>query len=281
MLTLYAPAKINWFLQVLYQREDGFHEIRSLMQKVTLFDRLRFYETPQLIVTSNTTIPVEKNLVYCAAKLMAQNHNVQTGATIYLKKQIPEAAGLGGGSSDAATTLLGLNKLWGLNLPQSELHAMAEALGSDVPFFLYDSIALVSGRGEYINPCKAEKTHDILLVNPNIAVSTAWAYKNLRRPLTNARDNTKIVLDCIIKGDIEYFKSQEIHPQNDLEPAVIQEYPVIGQIKQKLSQEGAVVAMMSGSGSTVFGVFESQAQAASAQKAFPGFWTATVQTIVS
>jgi 4-diphosphocytidyl-2-C-methyl-D-erythritol kinase len=281
MLTFYAPAKINWFLKVLYQREDGFHEIQSLMQKVSLYDMLRFYETDQIIVTSNTTIPVEKNLVYRATKLMAQKHNVQKGASVYLKKQIPESAGLGGGSSDAATTLIGLNTLWGLNLPQSELHAMAETLGSDVPFFLYNPIALVSGRGEHISPCKAEKSVDILLVNPNLAVSTAWAYKNLKRPLTNATDNTKIVLDCIIKGDIAYFKNHKIHPQNDLEHAVIEEYPVIGQIKQKLSEEGAVIAMMSGSGSTVFGVFESQTQAISAQKAFPVFWTATVQTIIN
>lgn len=252
------------------------------MQRLNLFDSLTFHISPTLILTSNTTIPVEKNLVYKTAKLMAQNYNIQTGAAIYLKKQIPESAGLGGGSSDAATTLLGLNMLWGLNLSVSDLHLIAETLGSDVPFFLYEPLCSVSGRGEHIAPCKAEKPLDILLVKPDIAVSTAWAYKHFQKPLTNNQNNTKIVSDCIIKADIEYLKNnkENVKLQNDLEHAVIDKFPVIGQIKQRLYKEGAIAAAMSGSGSTVFGVFESQAQAASAERAFPQFWTAAVQTIV-
>lgn len=282
MLQLYAPAKINWFLKVLNRRDDGFHEIRSLMQKLTLFDTITFHGSPTLVFTSNTKIPVEKNLVYKAAKFVAQKYNVQTGATIYLKKQIPESAGLGGGSSDAATTLMGLNSLWQLNLPLSELHSIAEILGSDIPFFLYDPLCSVSGRGEHIAQCEAEKHLDILLVKPDIAVSTSWAYKQLRKPLTNGQDNTKIVSDCVIKGDIEYIKThkENIKLQNDLEHAVIEKFPVIGQIKQQLYKQGAIAASMSGSGSTVFGLFESKKQVENAEKAFPQFWTATVQTIV-
>ncbi len=143
MLTLKAPAKINWFLNIHGLRNDGFHEIQSLIQKVSLFDELTFSPSESLVVNSDAPIPMEQNLVYKAAMLLREKYKVNMGALIHLDKKIPAGAGLGGGSSDAAAALMGLNELWSLGLSMDELCRTGELIGSDIPFFLYNSLSYV------------------------------------------------------------------------------------------------------------------------------------------
>jgi 4-diphosphocytidyl-2-C-methyl-D-erythritol kinase len=297
-LSLKAPAKINWFLKVLGLRNDGFHEIRSLMQKISLYDILTFSPSNDLTLQSDTSIPVEQNLVYRAALLLKNTCGIDKGALITLNKNIPAGAGLGGGSSDAASTLLGLNKLWSLDLPTGYLCNIAEQLGSDVPFFLYGPIASSHGRGEKITPCKIEKSVNLLLVKPPFPVSTAWVYgeyKNRRQntedrsqdtgdqtceELTkkdNEADNIELLVRLIEKAE---FGDLADILTNDLESVTIKSFPVISEIKNRLKEQGAIFSMMSGSGPAVFGIFRSTEEAEKASKAFKDYWTMAVQTLI-
>jgi 4-diphosphocytidyl-2-C-methyl-D-erythritol kinase len=294
MLTLKAPAKINWFLKVLGLRDDGYHEIQSLIQKISLYDTLLFAESENLVVESDSLIPVEENLVYRAALLLKNTCQVNYGVQIRLNKNIPIGAGLGGGSSDAAAVLMGLNELWSLNCSREDLCAIAGKLGSDVPFFLYGPLSFADGRGERITSCRAEKKLHVLLVKPRISVSTAWVYKNYR--LSGAECDgvkngfySKLTKKAEKVNNIEHFirilenEGRSILPDavlNDLESVTIEEFPVIAEIKDKLRKEGAVLSLMSGSGSTVFGVFESRQETEEASKVFDNHWTAVVETII-
>lgn len=303
-LSLKAPAKINWFLKVLGLRNDGFHEIRSLMQKISLYDILTFSPSNDLTLQSDTSIPVEQNLVYKAALLLKNTCGIDKGALITLSKNIPAGAGLGGGSSDAASTLLGLNKLWSLDLSTGYLCNIAEQLGSDVPFFLNGPIASSHGRGEKITPCKIEKTTNLLLVKPPFPVSTAWVYgeyKNRIQDAGNRRQNTEVrsqetgdqTYAELTKKDneadnieflirlIEKAEFEDLADilTNDLESVTIKSFPVISGIKDRLKKQGAIFSMMSGSGPTVFGIFRSAEETEKASKAFKGYWTMAVQTL--
>jgi 4-diphosphocytidyl-2-C-methyl-D-erythritol kinase len=322
MLTLKAPAKINWFLKVLGLRDDGFHEIQSLIQKVTLYDILTFEPAEDLVLTTSQdtgSVPPEQNLVYKTAMLLKEKCGVANGAHIHLEKIIPMASGLGGGSSDAAAALTGLNKLWRLNLSQEKLHDFAGQLGSDVPVFLYSSPAFVEGRGEKITPIKTSVQFDILIVKPDVSVSTAWAYGQLRksyelrvmsyelknkntthipesnserslRGLTNKTekvDNSKFFIRMLgrakssIAGRRDLLSSIKDSFLNDFEAAVTGHFSVIADIKNRLLQAGAIVSLMSGSGSAVFGVFASEKDASKAAAAITDFWTAVVKTVNS
>jgi 4-diphosphocytidyl-2-C-methyl-D-erythritol kinase len=278
MLTLKAPAKINWFLKVVRRRDDGFHEIQSVVQKVSLYDLITFSLSDRLVLTTDSDIPTEDNLVYKAANLLKNRYKVNDGASIDLKKSIPLGAGLGGGSSDAATALMGLNRLWSLGLTLYELSEIAQELGSDVPFFLHSSVSYIYGRGEKVIPGTAEVPVYLLLVKPGFDVSTAWAYNNISELTKEAvkEDNIRYFLRKIGKAEISDIAGGIF---NDLEPVTVSRYPVIAEIKERLLTQGAAVSLMSGSGSAVFGVFESETMAAEASGAFKGFWTAVVQTI--
>ena len=278
MLTLKAPAKINWFLKILGKRKDGYHEIQSLIQKITLYDILTFAPSNDLILKTGAPIPVEQNLIYKAAMLLKNRYGIEKGALIHLDKNIPMGAGLGGGSSDAAAALLGLNELWSLDLSQKELSETAGQLGSDVPLFLYGPLSLVYGRGEKIAPRKAEKILDILLVKPPFDVSTDQVYKNFSM-LTKKAEKVNNIEHFIRKIEIAELSGITGNVSNDLESVTINSFPVIGEIKEMLRKQGAVFSLMSGSGSTVFGVFESRKKAMEASCAFNEFWTAVVQTI--
>ncbi len=302
MFILNAPAKINWLLKVLELRNDGFHEIRTLIQKVSLYDLLKFRPADTLSIETDTQIPVEENLIYKAAVLLQKKCGIDTGAVISLDKKIPMGAGLGGGSSDAAAALLGLNELWALNLSIADLSELAAELGSDVPFFLYGPISFASGRGERITPRKALKTMNILLVKPSIDISTAWAYKKLSQIRSAEIPDTsesRYLLSC--NNDLELTKKDEkvnniehfirnierAEPCdtiddsfNDIECVVIESFPVIAEIKERLREQGADFTLMSGSGSTVFGVFDSREKAEEASKSFQDFWTAAVETLI-
>ncbi len=278
MLTLKAPAKINWFLKVYGLQNDGYHKIKCLTQTVSLYDILAFVPSKDLTLITDLQIPIEQNLVYKAAALLKKECGINAGVEIRLNKNIPVAAGLGGGSSDAASTLLGLNEVWSLGLSGNDLCVFAERLGADVTFFLHGPFSFVEGRGEKITACKAIKPINILLVKPPLTVSTRWAYKNLK--LTNRTDkvdNIKLFIHAV--GKAELHRNSNI--QNDLESVTIKSFPVIANIKDILLREGAILSMMSGSGPTVFGVFGSAKEAENASKVFNDCWTAIVQTIIN
>lgn len=279
MLTLKAPAKINWFLEVLGKRDDGYHEIESLIQKITLYDMLTLKPSAKVAVTSNSGIPEQENLVYRAAGLLKNKYNVGAGAEINLDKVIPVGAGLGGGSSDAAAALTGLNALWSLDLSVDELAVLAGDLGSDVPLFLYDPLSLVRGRGEVISPCNPMKSLDILVVKPDFGVSTDWVYKNFSMLTKKAEkvNNIEHFIRDIEKAEISGITGVAL---NDLESVTIKRYPVIAEIKERLIERGAVMSLMSGSGPTVFGVFNTREKAEDASQYFKEYWTAVAQTII-
>jgi len=275
--TLTAPAKVNLCLRVLGKRADGFHEIDSVFYQVSLFDTLHFRPSGTLEFSSNglDAGPAEDNLVLKAAELLRAETGVSSGAGISLEKKIPSGAGLGGGSSDAACALLGLCRLWDLELPMERLHGMAEALGSDVPFFLYGPAARVGGRGEIVSPFSPCSTFHILLVKPECPVSTAWAYQSLT--LTKTGENNR--LSCFGDPGFDVRKVSD-RLQNDFESSVFSRFPVIGEIKSQLLECGSLGAVMSGSGSTVAGLFETRGQAEAASRNFGEHWNAVVETLV-
>lgn len=280
LLVIKAPAKVNWFLLITGKRPDGFHEIQSLMQCVSLFDTLTFEPSEGITVETEAKIPMHENLIHKAAMLLKERTSAAGGVTIRLEKQIPMAAGLGGGSSDAASTLLGLNDLWNLGLNMDELMDLAAELGSDVPFFVRGGPALAGGRGELLEPCLNGPSCALALIKPDFGVSAGFAYsklKNYTKPLAINKDLIKAITSGNVNEVIPLMK-------NDLEPPVEKAHPGIMRIRQALSGSGALASMMSGSGSTVFGVFHDEAEAESSIKAVKqamdiDLWSAVVRTI--
>jgi len=173
-ITLNAPAKINWFLDIVDKRDDGYHNIVTAMQFVNLFDHLTFEKAEKIEVICSLNIPVAENLVYKAAVLIKKYSSYNGGARITLKKEIPHSAGLGGGSSDAAYTLMGLNRLWVLGLNTEKLTGLASETGSDVPFFIRGPFSLAEGRGERVNDLNIKSNVAMLLVKPEISISSSW-----------------------------------------------------------------------------------------------------------
>ncbi len=277
MLSLPAPAKINWFIFVPGKRDDGYHEIRSLMQLVDLSDRLTFESADSLSLDSDCPIPAAENIVWKAALLLKEHTGTEKGARITLKKTIPSEAGLGGGSSDAAAALLGLDRLWGLGLPREALLRLGARLGSDVPFFLGPPCSLVSGRGEQASPVGLKKPLDLLLVKPSFGVSTGWAYRSLARfsRLTKAEENIKLFIRALKDGELDRLEGLG---ENDLEAGVLSAYPEISRIKAALRKQGALYARMSGSGAAVFGIFPDGRTARSAAASM-GWWCMTAKTV--
>jgi len=282
MFTLKAPAKINWSLHVSGKRDDGYHDILSLMQCITLSDSLVFEHSDALEVITGAPVPLSDNLVHKAMMLLKERSGARGGVRITLKKEIPMAAGLGGGSSDAAAALIGLNRLWNLGLTQHKLAEMGEVLGSDVPFFFHGPAAAARGRGEIVSPVRLERSHALLLVKPPVEVSTAWAYAQLDqessvRVLTKKDNNIKLLCQALERGDFLLLSSIR---RNDLEPLVIRRFPVIAGIKEKLLDSGAFFSSMSGSGPTVFGVFDSENKAVEAMEYMSPYWCKVVKTVV-
>ncbi len=289
MIILKAPAKINWFLNVLRRRSDGYHDIMSLMQCVSLYDSLVIEHSDSVEVITEAGIMMEDNLVYKAAMLMRKEKGIKSGVRIMLNKEIPMAAGLGGGSSDAAFTLAGLSRLWDLGLKEHELAALGGKLGSDVPFFFHGPASVIEGRGEIVSPLNIKRSYPVLLVKPPVNVSTAWGYAELdklssddaARPeeLTKKdSDNVKLFCHALESGDFSSLASAE---GNDFQSLLIRKYPVIGDIKHQLMRRGALYSAMSGSGPTMFGVFESERSAADAMTAVSPNWCRVVKTVTS
>lgn len=273
-------AKINWTLDVLFKREDGFHELRTIYQTVSLHDTLRLTKTDGAIEIScdDARVPVdESNLVYKAATALREATGVNGGARIAIEKRIPVAAGMGGGSSNAAATLLGLKRLWQLEVDDRRLTELAANLGSDVPLFLIGGTLLGIGRGEEVYPIAEVECPYLLLVNPGIAVATATAYQKLSR-LTRQESPRIIPFTFFAAKDI---RSLPLTARNDFEAVVLTEYPEIATVKLRLMELGARHGLMSGSGATVFGVFDNLVTSERARDALraQGYWSACATTI--
>ncbi len=274
-----SPGKINLSLDILFKREDGYHEIESLMQEISLKDRLIFRKRPRgIVIESNSPhIPLDfHNLVYQVWEKINLYTGVQRGLYVYIEKNIPVAAGLAGGSSNAAATFKALNKLWQLELKKEELMEMGKSLGADIPFCIMGGTALVKGIGEVLTPIKSLKGLDILLCNPGFEISAAHAYSIL--DLQSQRIDTESLIQAIERKDIESI-SKKI--KNNMEEAVIKENPIIGEIKNTMMENAALASLMSGSGPTVFGIYQDTCQMEKAKnillKQFPQ--TFSVKTI--
>ncbi|WP_208598301.1 4-(cytidine 5'-diphospho)-2-C-methyl-D-erythritol kinase [Desulfatiglans anilini] len=257
---LFAPAKLNLRLKVIGQRPDGYHELVSIMVPVGLFDeldiRLQSAEGIRLVCKGRFALSSgEDNLVYRAAVAFLDAAGLTAGLAIELIKRIPVAAGLGGGSSDAAAVLLGLNRLFHLPFSQGRLLTLARSLGADVPFFIDPKPCIARGIGDLIEPLDAWPQLWYVLVNPGMAVSTAWAFRRLKLELTTGE--YAYIVKTLKKRPLELSELLE----NDLEAVTAAHYPAIGKLKEALRGAGALGALMSGSGPTVFGVFESERQA--------------------
>lgn len=294
MLILETPAKINWSLYVLNKREDGYYNVISLMHCIGLYDILTFEPSDKIELFADMDIPMEQNLVFRAAVAFQKHAGIKKGVKISLKKEIPSGAGLGGGSSDAACTLKGLNAFWGLEMPLSELKKIGAELGSDVPFFFDCPMAIAEGRGEILTPVKIGVPYTLLLIKPDLSISTSWAYdvfaakrgtKAAENSLTrnieltkmvDKLDNTKLIYKALEQGNTSFLGSRIY---NDFEHIVIKTYAVIGFLKEKLLETGAILSMMSGSGSAVFGLFENRDKAVAASQHFSSYWNRVVETL--
>jgi len=258
--TIPAFAKINLSLRVLGKRDDGYHEIDTTLQTVGLHDSLTFEETNDdgiRLWCDDASVPVdETNLVWRAATALRERYSIRRGVKIRLEKRIPAEAGLGGGSSDAAATLIALTRRWNVEASADDLTQIAESLGSDVPFFLCGGTARGTGRGNVIEPIEDATPKHLVIIKPNASISTAKAYRSLNSPaLTSA--NSKPIL---VRSQASEF-SASIDPkalQNDFEQVVFALEPEIERAKAALLKSGARAAMLSGSGSAVFGIFENQ-----------------------
>jgi 4-diphosphocytidyl-2-C-methyl-D-erythritol kinase len=273
-VTVKAPAKVNTVLKVVGVRDNGFHDLEMIMVPLTLSDEITLTAIPEGIELrldgqGDDGMLGDDNLACRAAREMFAEAGVSSGVKIELKKRIPVAAGLGGGSSDAAAVLRGMNALLGLDWPSDRLAKIGERLGSDVPFFCYDGPALVTGIGDRVKPLDKFPNTSFILVNPGFAVSTPWVYKKwdeIVQPreikgLTVEKTGDRVPPASPVEQGRPFFQvvSEVVDSlHNDLEVVTIPEYPEIGKIKNTLMSLGAAGTLMSGSGPTVFGIFENK-----------------------
>ncbi|WP_058305643.1 4-(cytidine 5'-diphospho)-2-C-methyl-D-erythritol kinase [Gracilibacillus massiliensis] len=266
-----APAKINLTLDVLYKRPDQYHEIEMIMTTVDLADRLEFFllqEDKVEVVSENRFVPNdERNLAYRAAKLLKERFQISLGVKIKIDKQIPVAAGLAGGSSDAAATFRGLNRLWQLNLSIEELANLGAEVGSDVSFCVYNSTALAKGRGETIVELPAPPKCWVVLAKPVQGVSTQSVYQSLLLDDLDHPD-TKGMVDAIKQSDYQGVCNRL---KNVLESVTLPKNPEVEQIKEQMLRSGADAVLMSGSGPTVFGLVQQESRADRIYNSLRGF----------
>ncbi len=259
-LTVTAFAKINWSLRVRGKREDGYHEIDTVLQTVSLHDTITFEETNDYVIRlwrDDRLVPADKtNLVWRAAAALRERYSIRRGVKIRLEKRIPAEAGLGGGSSDAAATLIALALLWKIEISGDDLALVGGELGSDVPFFLHGGNARATGRGSVIETLEDSPQKHLLVIKPNASISTAKAYGILNRAALTSSDSKPILLRSQASDSSASIDLNSLH--NDFEPVVFQLEPEIERAKVVLLKFGARAAMLSGSGSAVFGIFENQ-----------------------
>ena len=252
-------AKINLYLKIGRKLGSGYHNLQSVMQRIELGDNMTFEPVNEdriIVESTNMEISNEENLAYKAALILKKKYKVRHGVRIHIEKNVPLEAGLGGGSSNAATALLNLNKLWGLKLKEKSLIELASQIGSDVPFFIGENAALVEGIGDKIKWIKKSFSINIVLINPGFRVSTKWAYSafDRQKPKIKTDANINNLVRAIEKKDIKEI-ANNLH--NDFEPIVTKKYKVIEEIKTNLIRNDALNACVSGSGPTVFGIFNS------------------------
>jgi 4-diphosphocytidyl-2-C-methyl-D-erythritol kinase len=273
--TLIARAKINLYLEILGSRPDGYSEVAMVLQSIHLADRLQLKCRPHGIhlTCDRPEVPTDaRNLAYQAAELLQKECHSAAGVEIHIEKHIPVAAGLAGGSADAAAVLVGLNQLWGLGLTVGELQSLAARLGSDIPFCIQGGTQLATGRGEVLEPLADWEGIPVLLAKPkHLGVSTAWAYQAFRSrqerlganaPSKPALPTLPQVLAALSRQDPPALARSL---RNDLEQVVLPEYAIVGELRQALLSAGALGSLMSGSGPTVFGIMPSLELAAQAR----------------
>jgi 4-diphosphocytidyl-2-C-methyl-D-erythritol kinase len=286
-LEKHSPCKVNLLLNILGKRPDGFHELETVLQPVNLCDRLTFERRGSQVELScdNAALPLDgRNLVHRAATAFLAAAKINDGVRLRLEKKIPLAAGLGGGSGNAATTLLALNELFGRPLPAAKLGELAAALGSDVPFFLQNRPALATGRGEIIQPLDlfpALQGKAFLLIHPGFGISTPWAYQQLARfpEALNGRPGRAARLVAGLRSKDWPAGADGLY--NSLEAPALEKYPVLALYQEFLRAHGALAALMSGSGSTTFAIVENQTGGEALVEKFkaqfgPNCWTAVV-----
>lgn len=260
ILKLPAFAKLNWMLNVLGRRPDGNHQIETVLQTITLHDTLSFWrstETDIAFTCDDPDLPGDRsNLVSRAAHALKARYSVADGAKLHLEKRIPVGSGLGGGSSDAAVALIGLNHLWNLQLNVDQFGEVAAQLGADVPFFLYGGTALGLGTGTEIEPLADAPTQFLLVLMPNAKVSTKIAYDSLNAPSLTTVNRDTILSSSRRPADFDL--SYPYGLKNDFESVILRSNPEIERAKAALVNAGARQALLAGSGASVFGVFENQ-----------------------
>ena len=262
-ITLKSRAKINLSIDVLGKRQDGYHLVEMIMQTIDLYDLIEINEKDNDQITIKSTsdeIPLDcNNLVYKAANLIKKTFNINKGVEIHIKKNIPVAAGMAGGSSNAAAILVGLNKLWNLNLSNQQLEKIGLKLGADVPFCINGGAVLASGIGEELTPIKGlTKDVCILVCKPDLFVSTKEVYECIDSKDIDKRPNNKFLIECLKNEDTRQLAENMF---NVLEGVTMDKHPVIQQIKDIMTNNRALGAMMSGSGPTVFGLYENREDA--------------------
>jgi 4-diphosphocytidyl-2-C-methyl-D-erythritol kinase len=256
-------SKINLTLNILSRRDDGYHEIETIMQSINLADQVIITEEKEgiKIKCNHPEVPVNANsLAYRSAEKIINRYGIKKGVKIEIEKKIPLASGLAGGSANSATILIGINKLFSLNLSNEDLRGIGEELGMDVPFFIQNGTALAYQRGEKLTPLSSiNPPLWMIILNPGFNISTNWAYNNLDLDsIKREKNNTKAMLKALKEG-----KSQEIAKNlfNSFESLIIKKYPEVGRIKNRLIEEGVLGALMSGSGPTVFGITQNKEEA--------------------
>ena len=261
-IRLKARAKINLGLDVVRRREDGYHEVRMVMQMLKLYDQIDIEKTQEsgILVRSNLSfLPTdERNIAYKAAKVMIDQFGLEQGVIIRIEKHIPVAAGMAGGSTDCAAVLYGMNKLFGLRLNQKKLREIGVKLGADVPYCLMRQTALSEGIGEILTPISPLQDCPILIAKPSISVSTRHVYEHLKLDEQTMHPDIDGIVTALADGDL-YGVTDRM--ANVLETVTVPEHPVIDEIKKQMMASGAVNALMSGSGPTVFGIFDDEEKA--------------------
>lgn len=264
-ITKKAPAKINLGLDVIRRKKNGYHEVKMIMQTVNICDELTFYKRKEKgieIKVDVADIPNdENNLIYKAAEMLIESQDIQEGVCISLTKVIPVAAGMAGGSADAAATFLGINELFELGKTKEELMKMAVEIGADIPYCIMGGTALAQGIGELLTPITPPPSCFVVIAKPDIYVSTQSVYENLHANSLKHHPDIDKIINQIESQNLEGMCNAM---ENVLETVTIKSYPIIEELKNIMKQEGALNAMMSGSGPSVFGIFKEETLAANA-----------------
>lgn len=279
-----AYAKINLGLDVTGKRADGYHQVRMIMQTVNICDVLTFQKSgqPQICLSSRQKeLPCDRsNLIYRAAELIREQYGIKEGVEISFLKNIPVAAGMAGGSADAAAVFHGMNQLFKLSMSLDRMQELGVRLGADIPYCLMGGTALSEGIGEILTPLPAPPRAFLVVVKPDISVSTGYVYGNLRLSELAEHPDIDGMAEALRHGNLKGITERL---GNVLETVTEREYPVIGRLKALMKQEGAAGALMSGSGPTVFGIWEEQREAQRAadriQKAYPSFRVMTTEFV--